>query len=72
MIVDTGMYYAAIICLAISLVANIILSGLMVRWMRYAQQYKGLWKEATMKIIPCDPYDKYKDNITYEYLEGLD
>ena len=72
MTVDTGIYYLAIVLLAMSLVANIILSGLMVRWMRYAKQYKGLWKEASTRIIPYDPYEKQQKAIQYEYLEGLD
>ena len=72
MIVDLGMYYFFIVVLAVSLVANIILSGLLVRWMRYAEQYKGLWKEASARIIPYDPYEKQKAAIQYEYLEGLD
>ena len=72
MIVDLGMYYLFIVILAVSLVANILLSGLMVRWMRYAEQYKGLWKEASTRIIPYDPYEKQEKAIHYEYLEGLD
>ena len=74
MIVDLGIYYFAIILLAASLVANIILAGLMVRWMRYAEQYKGLWKDATRPIKPYDydPYEKQQRSIQYEYLEGLD
>lgn len=73
-LVDLGMYYFAIVLMAVLLIAVIILTSLLVRWIRYAQQYKGLWKEATTKIRPIeyDPYEKQKRSIHYEYLEGLD
>lgn len=71
--VDIGMYYFAIVLMAILLIAVIFLSGLLVRWIRYANQYKALWKTAVTPIRPYDdPYEKLKTDIHYEYLEGLD
>ena len=72
MIVDTGMYYLALVILAASLVANVIMAGLMVRWKAYYEQYKGLWKDAVTRIDPCNPYKKQQRSIQYEYFEGLD
>lgn len=72
MYVDTGMYYLALVILAASLVMNIIMAGLVVRWKAYYEQYKGLWKEAVTRIDPCNPYVKQERSIHYEYLEGLD
>lgn len=75
MIVDIGMYYFFIVVLAISLVANIIMAGLLVRWIDYAKQYKGMWKDAIRPIKPLewkDPYEDQKRSIQYEYFEGMD
>lgn len=72
MIVDTGMYYLALVILAASLVMNIIMAGLVTRWKAYYEQYKGLWKEAVTRIDPCNPYEKQERSIRREYFEGLD
>lgn len=75
MIVDTGMYYAAIVVLAASLCLNIIQAGLVIRWRQRADQYKSLWKDAKRPIKPFDYEDvrEYRSpSIHHEYLEGLD
>ena len=72
MFVDMSMYCFFVVILASSLVANIFLVGLTVRWKTYAKQYKNLWKEAIKRSISYDPYEKLEKDIKYEYLEGLD
>ena len=69
MFVEFNMYCFFVVLLASSLVANIFLVGLMVRWKTYAKQYKTLWKEAIKRAVEMNPHEK---PIRYEFLEGLD
>ncbi len=67
------MYYnALIITLAVSLVANIFLSGYMCRFKWRAEFWKHQYDDVTTPVIPPDPYEGVKTVLEYDWEEVWD
>lgn len=59
---------ALIVVAAASITANVILSGLLVRWIRFAKYWEHRYDDATAPVVPVDPYEP----LNYPWKEEWD
>ena len=58
-------YDMLIVILAVSIVTNILLAGLLLRWIRYAKAWQGKYDDAIAPVVPVAPYKAPSEDFSY-------